>query len=50
MNPLKMELEGNVWGIPRIGWVTRFESSEEAGKVLLAAGFRFIPAEKGFRA
>ena len=43
-------LEGNVWGVPKIGWIARFASSEEAERVLLAAGFRFIPEEKGFRA
>ena len=42
-------LEGNVWGVPKTGWVARFESTEEAERVLLAAGFRFIPEEKGFR-
>jgi hypothetical protein len=41
--------EGNVWGVPKTGWVARFASSEEAERVVLAAGFRFVPEEKGFR-
>ena len=48
--PTIRALEGNVLGIPRLGWVARFASTEEAERVLLAAGFRFIPEEKGFRA
>ena len=48
--PTIRTLEGNVWGIPKLGWVARFKSDEEAERVLLAAGFRFVPAEKGFRA
>ncbi len=48
--PTIRALEGNVWGIPKLGWVARFGSTEEAEQVLLAAGFRFIPEEKGFRA
>jgi hypothetical protein len=48
--PTIRALEGNVWGIPKLGWVARFESTEEAERVLLAEGFRFIPEEKGFRA
>jgi hypothetical protein len=43
-------LEGNVWGVPKTGWVARFKSTEEAERVITAAGFRFIPEEKGFRA
>ncbi len=43
-------LEGNVWGIPKTAWVARFQSTEEAERVTLAAGFRFVPEEKGFRA
>jgi hypothetical protein len=35
---------------PKLGWVARFESTEEAERVLLAAGFRIMPEEKGFRA
>jgi hypothetical protein len=31
---------------PLTGWVARFESTEEAERVLMAAGFRFIPEEK----
>jgi hypothetical protein len=42
-------LEGNVWGVPKTGWVARFASSEEAERVILAAGFKFVPEEKGFR-
>ena len=42
-------LEGNVWSVPKTGWVARFASSEEAERVILAAGFRFVPEEKGFR-
>ena len=37
-------LEGN-----KTGWVARFASSGEAERVILAAGFRFVPEEKGFR-
>jgi hypothetical protein len=48
--PTIRALNGNVWGIPKLGWVARFESDEEAERVLMAAGFRFIPEEKGFRA
>lgn len=48
--PTLRALEGNVWGIPKTGWVARFASTEEAERVLLAAGFRFIPEEKGFKA
>jgi len=48
--PTLRVLEGNVWGIPKRGWVARFESSEEAERVLLAGGFGFIPEEKRFRA
>jgi len=36
-----------VWVIPRLGWVARFESTEETERVLLAAGFRFIPRRRG---
>jgi len=46
-------LEGNLWSIPSNpgNFVTaKFESTEEGEKVLLAAGFKFIPAERGFRA
>jgi hypothetical protein len=42
-------LEGNVWGIPKTGWVARFASSEKAERIVLAAGFRFVPEEKWFR-
>ena len=48
--PMLRVLEGNVWGVPKTGWVARFASTEDAERVLLAAGFRFIPEEKGFRA
>jgi hypothetical protein len=43
-------MEGYVWGIPKIGSAAHFHSAEEAERVLLAAGFKFIPEEKGFRA
>jgi hypothetical protein len=44
-------LEGNLWGIPgNFHASARFESTEEGERVLLAAGFRFVPEEKGFRA
>jgi hypothetical protein len=43
-------LEGYVWGIPKIGSSARFQTTKEAEGVLLAAGFKFIPEEKGFRA
>jgi hypothetical protein len=43
-------LEGYVWGIPRISSAARFQSTEAAERVLLAAGFKFTPEEKGFRA
>ncbi len=48
--PTIRALEGEVWGVSKLGWVARFESTDEAEQVLLAAGFRFIPEEKGFRA
>jgi hypothetical protein len=48
--PTIRALEGNVWGILKLGWVARFESTEEAERVLVAAGFRYVPEEKGFRA
>ena len=43
-------LESNVWGIPGLGWVARFASNKEAERVLVTAGFRYVPEEKGFRA
>jgi hypothetical protein len=43
-------LEGNLWSIPGNFVTARFESTEEGERVLLAAGFNFIPEEKGFRA
>ena len=43
-------LEGHVWGVPRGGHLAQFETSEEAERVFLAAGFKFIEVEKGFRA
>ena len=43
-------LESNLWSIPGHFVTARFESTEEGERVLLAAGFRFIPEEKGFRA
>jgi hypothetical protein len=48
--PTIRALEGNVWGIPKLGWIARFASMDDAERVLLAAGFKFIPEEKGFRA
>jgi hypothetical protein len=41
--PMFRVLEGYVWGIPRIGSAARFETDEEAERVLLAAGFKFFP-------
>lgn len=45
-------LEGLVWGVPSYGSgdLARFETTEEAERVLLAAGFKFVETEKGFRA
>jgi hypothetical protein len=44
-------LEGHAWGIPGgTGGIAQFETSEQASRVLREAGFRFIEAEKGFRA
>ena len=43
-------LEGKLWNIPGNFVTARFESTEEGEGVLLAAGFKFIPAERGFRA
>lgn len=43
-------LESNLWSIPGHFVTAKFESTEEGERVLLAAGFRFIPEEKGFRA
>ena len=48
--PVLKVLEGHVWGVPRLGNVARFETDEEAEKVLLAAGFKYVEASKGFRA
>ena len=48
--PTLRVLEGNLWSIPGHFVTARFESTEEGERVLLAAGFRFIPEEKGFRA
>jgi hypothetical protein len=35
--PTIRALEGNVWGIPKLGWIARFASTEEAEHVLLAS-------------
>jgi hypothetical protein len=35
---------------PLTGWIAWFESTAEAERVLLAAGFSSIPEAKGFRA
>lgn len=43
-------LESNLRSIPGHFITARFESTEEGEKVLLAAGFKFVPAERGFRA
>jgi hypothetical protein len=43
-------LEGNLWSIPGHFVTARFESTEEGETALLAAGFKFIPTERGFRA
>jgi hypothetical protein len=48
--PTLRVLEGNLWSIPGHFVNARFESTGEGEKVLLAAGFKFVPAEKGFRA
>ena len=48
--PTLRVLEGNLWSIPGNFVTARFESTEEGERVLLAAGFKFIPEEKGFRA
>ncbi len=48
--PTLRVLEGNLWSIPGHFVSARFESSEEGERVLLAAGFKFTPAERGFRA
>jgi len=47
--PILKILEGHVWGVPRLGNIARFESDEDAKRVLLAAGFEYIEASKGFR-
>jgi hypothetical protein len=38
--------QGLSYNIPKLGWVARFESTEEAERVLLTAGFRFMPEER----
>jgi hypothetical protein len=48
--PTLRVLEGNLWSIPGHFVTARFESTEEGERVLLAAGFKLIPAERGFRA
>jgi len=48
--PTLRVLEGNLWSIPGHFVTARFESTEEGERVLRAAGFKFIPEEKGFRA
>ncbi len=47
--PTLRVLEGNLWSIPGNFVTARFESTEEGERVLLAAGFKFIPEEIGFR-
>ena len=47
--PTLRVLEGNLWSIPGNFVTARFESTKEGERVLLAAGFKFIPEEKGFR-
>jgi len=39
-----------LWSIPGHFVTARFESTEEGERTLVAAGFKFIPAENGFRA
>jgi hypothetical protein len=41
-------LEGHVWGLPRLGNIARFESDEDAKRVLLSAGFEYVERVKGF--
>jgi hypothetical protein len=48
--PTLRVLEGSLWSIPGNFVTARFESTEEGEKVLLVAGFKFKPEEKGFRA
>ena len=47
--PILKVVEGHVWGVPRLGNIARFESDEEAEKVLLKAGFEFSKESKEFR-
>ena len=47
--PILKVVEGHVWGVPRLGNIARFESDEEAEKVLLRAGFQFNQESKEFR-
>jgi hypothetical protein len=48
--PELLVLNGSVHGIPREGWIARFQSNEEAERVLLAAGFRRTERPFRFRA
>ena len=47
--PIFKILEGHVWGLPRLGNIARFESDEDAKRVLLSAGFEYVEKVKGFR-
>jgi len=44
--PILKVLEGHVCGVPRLGNIARFESDEEAEKILLCAGFQFNQESK----
>jgi hypothetical protein len=47
--PILKVVEGHVWGIPRLGNIARFDSDEDAERVLLRAGFQYSPELKEFR-
>jgi len=52
--PTLRVLEGDLFAIfdrhPRTYRLARFETTEEAERVLLAAGFKFVEVKEGFRA
>jgi len=48
--PTLRVLQGNLWSIPGHFVTANLNLRRKAKGVLLAAGFKFIPAERGFRA
>ena len=39
-------LEGNVWGVPKAGWVARFKSTEESRTGVIGCGFQIYSRRK----